>query len=159
MDSYHSFTQMSPDSEFPRIVLLNDCVEDVRAMLGIYTHIQSYNGIFLDGMDINEVTSIFQSMRSPIAYLMIRYLCPIQGATPAQQRMVTPIYKPEAPRLDPTSGEELPIPLYILGDNYRLCKMLFDLLKEGEFLHHHNYMLALYPGSRYEATCIYERRF
>lgn len=117
---------MSPDSEFPRIVLINDHVEfkDVKVMLGMHTHIQSYNDTFLDGMDIKEVISIFKSVRSPIAYLMVRYVHPIK------QRMVTPIYKPEAPRLDPLCGEELPIPLYILGD-YLLCEKLFDLLKEG----------------------------
>ena len=121
---------MSPDSEFPRIVLIksfsNDCDKDVKAKLGIYTHIQSYNGIFLDGMDIKDVAAIFQSMRSPVHYLMVRYIDRIQSATPTQRRRIT---KPEAPRLDP-SREELPIPLYILGDIYSLSKKLFDLLKE-----------------------------
>ena len=124
---------MSPDSEFPRIVLIksfsNDCDKDVKAKLGKYTHIQSYNGVFLDGMDIKDVTAIFQSMRSPVAYLTVRYIHPIQSATPTQRRTVTPICKPEAPRLD-SLKEELPIPLYILGDIYSLSKKLFDLLKE-----------------------------
>ena len=125
---------MSPDSEFPRIVLIksfgNECVEDVRLKLGRYTHIQSYNGIFLDGMDIKDVTAIFQSMRSPIAYLTVRYIHPSQSATPTRHRTITPICKPEAPRLDPLMGEELPIPLYILGDIHSHCKKLFELLKE-----------------------------
>jgi hypothetical protein len=125
---------MSPDSEFPRIVLIksfgNECVDDVKSKLGRYTHIQSYNGVFLDGMDIKDVTAIFQSMRSPIAYLTVRYIHPIQRATPTPHRTVTPFYKPEAPRLDPVAGEELPIPLYILGDIHSHCKKLFELLKE-----------------------------
>ena len=125
---------MSPESEFPRIVLIksfsNECIEEVRLKLGQYTHIQSYNGVFLDGMDINDVTAIFQSMRSPIAYLTIRYIHPSQSATPTRHRAVTPICRPEAPRLDPLVGEELPIPLYILGDIHSHCKKLFELLKE-----------------------------
>ena len=123
---------MSPDSEFPRIVLIksfsNECVDDVKNKLGKYTHIQSYNGVFLDGMDIKAVTSIFQSMTSPIAYLTVRYIHPIQSATPPHERgQSTPICKPTAPRLD-TRREELPIPLYILGDIYSHNKKLFDLL-------------------------------
>ena len=125
---------MSPDSEFPRIVLIksfgSDCIEDVKSKLGRYTHIQSYNGVFLDGMDIKDVTAIFQSMRSPIAYLTVRYIHPSQSATLSQQRTKTPICKPEAPRLYPQMGEELPIPLYILGDIHSYNKKLFELLKE-----------------------------
>ncbi len=125
--------QMSPDSEFPRIVLIksfgSECVEEVKSKLGRYTHIQSYNGVFLDGMDIKDVTAIFQSMRSPTAQLTVRYIHPIQNATPSQQRTIT-ICKPEAPRLDPQMGEELPIPLYILGDIHTHCKKVFELLKE-----------------------------
>ena len=125
---------MSPDSEFPRIVLIksfgSECIEDVKTKLGRYTHIQSYNGVFLDGMDIKDVTAIFQSMRSPTAQLTVRYIHPIQSATPSRHRTVTPICKPEAPRLDPLMGEELPTPLYILGDIHTHCKKLFELLKE-----------------------------
>ena len=125
---------MSPDSEFPRIVLIksfgSDCIEDVKSKLGRYTHIQSYNGVFLDGMDIKDVTAIFQSMRSPIAYLTVRYIHPSQSAMLSQQRTKTPICKPEAPRLDPLMGEELPIPLYILGDIHSYSEKLFELLKE-----------------------------
>lgn len=127
---------MSPDSEFPRIVLIksfgSECAEDVKMKLGKYTHIQSYNGVFLDGMDIKDVTNIFQSMRSPMAYLTVRYIHPVKSATPAQDPTVrtTPtLSKPAAPRLDPLR-EELPIPLYILGDIHSHCKKLFDLLKE-----------------------------
>ena len=125
---------MSPDSEFPRIVLIksfgSDCIEDVKSKLGRYTHIQSYNGVFLDGMDIKDVTAIFQSMRSSIAYLTVRYTHPSQSAKLSQQRAKTPICKPKAPRLDPSMGEELPIPLYILGDIHSYSKKLFELLKE-----------------------------
>lgn len=125
---------MSPDSEFPRIVLIksfgSECVDDIKLKLGRYTHIQSYNGVFLDGMDIKDVTATFQSMRSPVAYLTVRYIHPIQRATPNHPRTITPIFKPEAPRLDPHMGEELPIPLYILGDIHSHCKKLFELLKE-----------------------------
>ena len=125
---------MSPDSEFSQIILIksfnSECAEDVKSRLGKDTHIQSYNGVFLDGMDIKDVTAIFQSMRSPIVYLTVRYFHPSQSAMPRQQRANTPICKPEAPQLDPLRGEELPIPLYILGDIHSHCKKLFELLKE-----------------------------
>ena len=117
---------MSSHSEFPRIVLINDCVERKDIKIRMHTHIQSYNGTFLDGMGIREVKSIIKSLCSQTAYLMVRYVHPIKNIK------VTPIYKPEAPRLDPLI-EELPLPLYILGD-YLPCKKLFDLLKEGSIL-------------------------
>ena len=126
---------MSPDSEFPRIVLIksfgSECVKDIKSKLGRYTHIQSCNGVFLDGMDIRDITAIFQSMRSlTTVSLMVRYMHSSQSATTTQRKTVTPIRKPEAPRLDPLMGEELPIPLYILGDIHSHCKKLFELLKE-----------------------------
>ena len=128
---------MSPDSEFPRIVLVKSIIDKshnvkVFKQKGLvrHTHIQSYNGIFLDGMNITEANRIFRSQQnSPVAHLMIRYIHPVSSHISAQQRNSPS--KPKAPRLDPLSGECLPIPLYILGDNYPLCKKLFDLLKEG----------------------------
>lgn len=129
---------MSPDSEFRRIVLIKS-ISDKNHNIKIFkqkglvehTHIQSYNGIFLDGMDISEATRIFHSQqRSPVAHLMIRYIHPLSSTQIPAQQPDSPS-KPKAPTLNPLSEECLPIPLYILGDNYLCCKKLFDLLKEG----------------------------
>lgn len=125
------FLQMSPVSEFHQVMIIDSikgkCHKDVREKLS-QSHIQSYNGVFLDGMDINEVNQVIQSLQqSPIAFLMVRYIHPTKYGIPPRPQVKL---KPEAPRHDPHK-ESLPVPVYILGDNYSLCKKVFEVLKQG----------------------------
>ena len=139
---------MAPKSEFPRIVLVKsinrDCVQPLRDRIGKYTHIQSFNGILLDGLDISDVTSIIQSY-SHMSYiqLVVRYVHPLTtetntvGITGNMAIPPTPVtpqpqdIKPAADRINPLN-ETLPIPLMILGDMRQLCKELFKCLSVSD---------------------------
>lgn len=70
---------MSPDSCFPRIALIkslgDDCVPELSNRVGRYTHIQSINGQFLDGLNIKEISEIFQlETRRDQIQLMVRFI-------------------------------------------------------------------------------------
>lgn len=73
---------MAQKSAYPRVVLIKsfhqDCSEQLKMQLGRYTHIQSYNGVLLDGLNINDVSAIIQSSAhlSKIQ-LVVRYIHPI----------------------------------------------------------------------------------
>ena len=125
---------MSRASQFPRIVVIKsfnqDCIQGIQEKLGKYTHIQSLNGVFLDGMNISEVTNIFQTSKATEAQLIVRYIHPLkEGDHPPNTPFpVTPApLKPQAPRCSLTT-EVLPIPVFILGDIATLCSELFRLL-------------------------------
>ncbi len=133
---------MAPKSNFPRIILVksisNDCMKAVREKVGKYTHIQSYNGILLDGLDISAVTSIIQATaHSPYLQLVVRYVHPTKsdtnttGLLPNIPNVPTPMtpnhHRMPADRIDPEK-ETLPIPLMIFGDIYKHCQELFKHL-------------------------------
>ena len=125
---------MSRASQFPRIVVIKsfnqDCIQGIQEKLGKYTHIQSLNGVFLDGMNISEVTNVFQTSKATEAQLIVRYIHPLkEGDHPPNTPFpVTPApLKPQAPRCSLTT-EVLPIPVFILGDVATLCSELFRLL-------------------------------
>lgn len=137
---------MAPKSHFPRIVLVkslaDDCVPSLKDCIGKYTHIQSFNGIMLDGLNISDVTSIIQtSSKMHHIQLVVRYVHPINTLTHSRGLMgdtvpmTTPI-SPLAPSQQPpersSSHETLPIPLMILGDMHVLCKELFKYLSSSE---------------------------
>lgn len=135
---------MANKSLFPRIVLVkslsDDCVPALTECIGKYTHIQSFNGILLDGLSIADATAIFQSaINMPSVQLVVRYVHPIKmppGVTPGligglMTTMSTPVSpiaeKLLADRIDPKC-ETLPIPLMILGDIHISCRELFKRL-------------------------------
>ena len=71
--------QMSPESVFPRITLIKelneDCVTDLRHQVGLYTHIQSINGCFLDGYSVRNISAIFQlETKKENVQLMVRFI-------------------------------------------------------------------------------------
>ena len=139
---------MAPKSPFPRIVLVkslfDDCLPTLKECIGKYTHIQSFNGVLLDGLSIADVTTIIQdSLGASQVQLVVRYVHPVQtntftiGLTGNVVPMDTPItpnlpdIKQAANRIDP-STETLPIPLMILGDIHVHCKELFRYLSGQE---------------------------
>ena len=134
---------MAPKSHFPRIVLVKslseDCVPALKECVGKYTHIQSFNGNLLDGLNISEVTSIIQSsLNMSSIQLVVRYVHPVNsktysntGLTAGADVMKTPISpKPVLEKCQ----ETLPIPLMILGDIHVRSKELFHYLSGSEQL-------------------------
>ena len=137
--------QMAKESEFARIVLIkgfNDqCLKELPERLGKYTHIQAVNGIFLDGLPIERVTEIFRNLAHPCIQLLVRYIHPTrrQDATPLNHFPDRhSMYNPQRPGKRPTrssidaTADPLPIPLFILGDNFMMRNRLFQLLKADD---------------------------
>lgn len=132
---------MAPKSNFPRIVLVKsfnpDCMEQLKTQLGKYTHIQSFNGVLLDGLDISTVTSIIQaSSHLPKVQLVVRYIHPIRtmtstiGLTAGISTIPTPntpIDRFSLVKVD-EQKETLPIQLMILGNILKQCRALFKHL-------------------------------
>jgi hypothetical protein len=134
---------MAPKSLFPRIVLVKSladgCVPSLRECVGKFTHIQSFNGILLDGLSITDATTIFQSaVNMTSVQLVVRYVHPIKSqhsftpglisGTPTMRTPISPIpEKRVAEKIDPRT-ETLPVPLVILGDIPVLCRELFKQL-------------------------------
>ena len=110
------------------------CSDDLRERVGRYTHIQSVDGTFLDGMAIEMVTNVFQNLRHPLSQLVVRYIHPIKpdagllNALP--NRSSTHIPRRRASR---TNGDShLLTPLFILGEHWQLQRALFDLLSSED---------------------------
>lgn len=134
---------MASKSSFPRIVLVkslaDDCLPMLKQCVGKYTHIQSFNGILLDGLSIADATTIFQTAANLMSVqLVVRYVHLVKtlpgitpGLTGGMATMETPVSpvaeKRLAERIDP-KYETLPIPLMILGDIHVCCKELFRRL-------------------------------
>ncbi len=150
---------MAEGAPFNRIVLVSsvspDHHYDFLSKVGRYTHIQSINGILLDGLHIEKVTEIFKKLPYCHIQLMVRYVHlsddrilkvgndkeAVDGSSrpsPLKElpkRISTMSMIPSADggrskRPTQTDAQILPIPLYILGDNYSLCKELFKVLSE-----------------------------
>ncbi len=150
---------MAHESPFSRIVLIKgfneDCLSELKQRLGKYTHIQFMNGVFLDGLSIEKVTEIFRVAQQNRIQLLVRYIHPIRQkpqlqALPSRLSMYQPskAVKPRKPSLD--GRDALPMPLFILGDNYMLQRELFYLLQTEEAL---NTSLSLHsPGTLSEAS-------
>ena len=140
---------MAPKSHFPRIVLVKslteNCVPALKECVGRYTHIQSFNGILLDGLDMSDVTDIIQSATNmSYVQLVVRYVHPIKTTTYSAGLMgnnvfmSTPVTPVDGlnPAVTPVDGlnpapEALPIPLVLMGDVYVHCKELFKYLSGG----------------------------
>ena len=132
---------MAPKSHYPRVVLVksfhSDCMEQLKSHLGKYTHIQSFNGVLLDGLDITTVTSIIQASSHPSKIqLVVRYIHPIQTVTDSEglasrvPNIATPISPADrihSLKVDQLK-ETLPIQLMVLGNILKLCKDLFKHL-------------------------------
>ena len=127
---------------------------DFYSKVGRYTHIQSINGILLDGLHIEKVTEIFRKLPYHHIQLMVRYVHlndakasiekdPSNGSPhpsplkelPKRQSNISMVTGAEGggtktPKRRQTQNDAqiLPIPLFILGDNYPRCKELFNVL-------------------------------
>lgn len=119
----------------------DQCVKELPEKLGKYTHIQAVNGIFLDGLPIEKVTEIFRNLPHPRIQLLVRYIHPTrrQDATPLDQFPDRhSMYNPQKPGKRPSrasidaTAEPLPIPLFILGDNFMMRNKLFQLLQADD---------------------------
>ena len=141
----YPYAQMAPKSRFHRIVLVKsisrDCVKELRDHVGKYTHIQSFNGVLLDGLDISEVTKAF-SQTSHFQFV-VRYVHPtrttigiaesVASTTPTPMIMPSLDHKPPADRID-SFLETFPIPLIVLGDIPKSCKNLFSYLASTDYV-------------------------
>ena len=119
---------MAPKSHFPRIItvksLADDCPPGLKKCVGRYTHIQSFDGVLLDGLDISEVVEIVKTaFKDSHVQLMVRYVHSVHSYS-ADQGLLAPVHD----KLDTT----VPIPLFILGDFHVLCKELFEHLRVTE---------------------------
>ena len=154
---------MAEGAPFNRVVLINSISKDTHydfyTRVGRYTHIQSINGIFLDGLDIEKVTSVFKKLPYCHIQLMVRYVhlseqsdsktdeekgvkvsseYPMLKDLPKRQSAMSMMSQTEVSKNKSSSrqagmgdsSEVLPIPLFILGDNYPLCKELFTALSD-----------------------------
>lgn len=146
---------MAEGAPFSRIVLINSISREFAyefySRVGRYTHIQSINGILLDGLDIEKVTDVFKKVPDHHIQMMVRYVhlgeqdkIGGQGNVPHPDsplrelpRRQSMISQPDGSRHKPVhqthSDNEtqlLPIPIFILGDNYSLCKELFKVLSD-----------------------------
>ena len=70
---------MAEGAPFERIVLINsvnssDFQYEFLRRVGRYTHIQSINGILLDGLSIEKVTDVFRKLPEFHVQLMVRYV-------------------------------------------------------------------------------------
>ena len=154
---------MAEGAPFTRIVLINSISSEYRyefySSIVRYTHIQSINGILLDGLSIEKVTDIFKKLPDHHIQMMIRYI----HMAEKEEHQDKPNREPNPPPLrelpnrqstfsmssdaptnrsnhtrTPSSqnkGESvtvLPLPLYILGDNHPLCKKLYRLLADED---------------------------
>ncbi len=129
---------MDASSPFGTIVLLksfnHDCAQVLRERLGKYTHIQSVNGILLDGLTIEQVTAIFQGLYKPRVQLLVRYIHPKQPKLKNfPNRQSTGATFKKRTSVDSTA-EVLPLPLFILGDNFSLRNTIFQLLSHTDDL-------------------------
>ena len=106
------------------------CSEQMRRA-GKYSHIQSINGILLDRLSVSNATRVIQEQKSESLKLqfLIRYI-----HTPAMQLThreklyeSTASYKQSASQ---ESAEHLPMPLFVFGDNYKLCRDMYNLLSQ-----------------------------
>jgi len=122
---------MAQKCMYPRVVLIKsfnpDCSDALKRVLGRYTHIQSYNGVLLDGLHINDVSSIIQSSAHlKKIQLVVRYIHPIITATSTKGLGDGLTGTPITPALEPLETQEsLPVHLMILGDVLKQCKELF----------------------------------
>ena len=151
---------MAEGAPFDRIVLVSsvspDHHYDFLSKVGRYTHIQSINGILLDGLHIEKVTEIFKKLPYCHIQLMVRYVHlsddrrsnqtgnnkeAVNGSShpsplkelPKRQSTMSMIPNADggrSKRHPQNDAQVLPVPLYILGDNYSLCKELFKVLSE-----------------------------
>ena len=133
-------SQMSHESLFSRIVLIKsfneDCLHDLQRQLGKYTHIQFVNSVFLDGLSIDRVTEIFRTVPQQRMQFLVRHIHPRQPRRLLQalpNRLSTySATKAVQVRKGSDAMEVVPMPLYILGDNYSLQRELFYRLKNEE---------------------------
>ncbi len=123
---------MTQKSVYPRVVLIKsfnpDCSQHLKSQLGRYTHIQSYNGVLLDGLDINEVSAIIQSSSHlNKIQLVVRYIHPVTTATSSLGLVqdIPGVGTPITPASVDPIKETLPIQLVILGNVLKQCKELF----------------------------------
>ncbi len=131
---------MDRTSAFERIVLVkgfNDgCLPVLRERLGKYTHLQSVNGILLDRLTIDRVTAIIRGLSQTRVQLLIRYIHPKRPHRESRleqfpnRQSTRPTFKKRT-SIDATA-EILPLPLFILGDNFRLRNKLFQLLSQAD---------------------------
>ena len=133
------------------------CSEYLRERVGRYTHIQSVDGVFLDGLPIEKVTSVFQNLRQPLSQLVVRYIHPIKSDTVLlnafPNRSSTHIPRRRSSR---TNGDShLLTPLFILGNDSRLQRALFDLLSSEDPVCspavEHSALSPNFPGSLHPA--------
>lgn len=123
---------MAQKSHYPRIVVVKsfnpDCLDQLKTQIGKYTHIQSYNGVLLDGLDISTVSSIIQASHLNKIQLVVRYIHPITNLTNTDGLTtgITTLTTPSTPaeRMDQPK-ETLPIQLTILGNVLTQRKELF----------------------------------
>ena len=154
---------MAEGAPFERIVLINSISSNYRyefyARVGRYTHIQSINGILLDGLSVEKVTDVFKKLPDHHVQMMIRYIhmrdrpgrkdsgdshemghptghpSPLRELPNRQSVASSDTPSSSSGNLQPpkallhTGSPILPLPLFILGDNYTLCKQLFNALK------------------------------
>ena len=131
---------MAKDSQFERIVLIkgfnDNCSSDLRERVGRYTHIQSINGRFLDGLTVDSATEIFQSLKHPHVQLIVRFIYRIKRSdtrllAALPHHSSTHIRRQRSSKTD-GDAQALPTPLFILGDNSQLQRVLFDLLSSKD---------------------------
>lgn len=124
---------------FLRIVLIKsfnvDCLPDLQNKLGKYTHIQFVNGVFLDGLSIDRVTEIFRSVTRHRIQLLVRYIHPRQRRLLQSLPNRSSTYsatKAQQVKRGSDAMDVVPMPLYVLGDNYSLKKELFHRLTTND---------------------------
>ena len=122
--------QMAPDSPFGTITLTKpESIGVFNDKLGPHTHIQSINGILLDGKE--KVAEIFKCLTHPRVQLMVRLIHSVDISKLRQlpNRPSIPIDGPSSPEYPSNSTSEvLPTPLFVLGDNVSLQNEMFELL-------------------------------
>ena len=122
--------QMAPDSPFGTITLTKpESIGVFNDKLGPHTHIQSVNGILLDGK--GKVAEIFKCLTHPRMQLMVRLIHSVDISKLRQlpNRPSIPIDSPSSPEYPSNiTSEVLPTPLYLLGDNFSFQNEMFELL-------------------------------
>ena len=150
---------MAEGAPFGRIVLINSVNNDFQyeflRRVGRYTHIQSINGILLDGLTIEKVTDVFRKLPEHHVQLMVRYvhMAVAQDNKPQEEepreesqylehpqlpcrQSLTSIapeqmrQKSHTPASKPNTSLSIPLPVFLLGDNHQLCKELFKVLSD-----------------------------
>lgn len=128
--------QMGSGSVFDKVILVKKFSEKSNeGLIGKFGHIQCINGELLDGLSIDEATSIFKGAQQTSVQLIVRFIHPLklEGNTPSP----TCAHRPDSLYLEieeTTPHHAPPIPLFIFGDNPTVCSSLADFLsmsKEG----------------------------